>query len=124
MYHINILHEVIPTITDISLECSRISRVAVIGANGAGKTTAIKVLNGELKPHVWRLLWKHPSLRLAYVAQHAFQHLEKHIHKTPVQYILWRFAGNEDKENLTKTESTENENLKVCQYCINPINLK
>ena len=112
----------LPTITDISLECSRISRVAVIGANGAGKTTAIKVLNGELKPTSGTII-KHPSLRLAYVAQHAFQHLEKHIHKTPLQYILWRFAGNEDKENLTKTESTENENLKVCQYCINPSNL-
>ena len=36
-----------PTIQNISLEVSRISRVAVIGANGAGKTTAIKVLIGE-----------------------------------------------------------------------------
>ena len=28
------------------------------------------------------------------------EHLEKHIHKTATQYILWRFAGNEDKENV------------------------
>ena len=33
------------------------------------------------------------------VAQHAFQHLEKHISKTPTEYI-WRFAGNDDKENV------------------------
>ena len=105
---------------DISLECSRISRVAVIGANGAGKTTAIKVLNGELKPTSGTII-KHPNLRVAYVAQHAFQHLEKHINKTPTQYILWRFAGNEDKENLTKTESTESE-FKICKYFINPSN--
>ena len=110
-----------PTIQDINLECSRISRVAVIGANGAGKTTAIKVLNGELKPTAGTIV-KHPSLRLAYVAQHAFHHLEKHINKTPTQYILWRFAGNEDKENLTKTESTENENMKIAKYFLNPQN--
>jgi len=35
-----------------------------------------------------------------YVAQHAFQHLEKHLTKTPVQYILHRFAGSDDKEAI------------------------
>ena len=109
-----------PTIVDIGLEVSRISRVAVIGPNGAGKTTAIKVLNGELKPTAGTIV-KHPNLRMAYVAQHAFQHLEKHISKTPTQYILWRFAGNEDKENLTKTESTETE-MKICKYFVSPSN--
>lgn len=109
-----------PTIVDVALEVSRISRVAVIGPNGAGKTTAIKVLNGELKPTTGTIV-KHPNLRMAYVAQHAFHHLEKHISKTPTQYILWRFAGNEDKENLTKTESTETE-VKICKYFINPTN--
>jgi len=110
-----------PTIVDIGLEVSRVSRVAVIGPNGAGKTTAIKVLNGELKPTAGTIV-KHPNLRLAYVAQHAFHHLEKHITKTPTQYILWRFAGNEDRENLTKTESTESE-FKICKYFVNPSNL-
>merc|ERR1711959_75806 len=36
----------------------------------------------------------------AYVAQHAFHHLEKHLDKTPVEYILWRFAGADDRESL------------------------
>ena len=106
-----------PTIQNINLECSRVSRVAVIGANGAGKTTAIKVLNGELKPTSGTIV-KHPNLRLAYVAQHAFHHLEKHINKTPTEYILWRFAGNEDRENLIKVESTETED-KIAKYFIN-----
>lgn len=88
-----------PTIFNIDLECSRISRVGVIGANGAGKSTAIKVLIGELKPQQGTVT-KHPDLRMAYIAQHAFHHLEKHLHKTPTQYIMWRFAGNEDKEGL------------------------
>jgi len=88
-----------PTVMDIGLQVSQVSRVAVIGPNGAGKSTAIKLLNGELKPSEGTV-WKHPAMRLAYVAQHAFHHLEKHMTKTPVQYILERFAGNEDKESL------------------------
>ena len=113
-----------PTIMDVSLECSRISRVAVIGANGAGKSTAIKVLIGELKPSEGEM-WKHPNARIAYIAQHAFQHLEKHIHKTATQYILWRFAGNDDKENidfLHKEESKEEETPKK-KFMMNPKDL-
>merc|ERR1712166_520276 len=93
-----------PTIMDVSLTVSQVSRVAVIGANGAGKTTAIKALVGEQLPSKGSI-WKAPGLRMAYVAQHAFHHLEKHMHQTPTQYIIWRFAGNEDKESLEfKTE--------------------
>jgi len=88
-----------PTIVDVELQASRVSRVAVIGANGAGKSTAIKVLLGELKASTGEV-YRHPDLRLAYVAQHAFQHLEKHLTQTPSQYILQRFAGNDDQEAI------------------------
>merc|ERR1712118_240052 len=88
-----------PTIFDVCLEASRVSRVAVIGANGAGKSTAIKLLTGELIPTKGEVE-RHPNLRMAYVAQHAFQHLEKHLTQTPVQYILERFAGSDDKEAI------------------------
>merc|ERR1711871_1804638 len=94
-----------PTIMDVSLTVSQVSRVAVIGANGAGKSTAIKVLVGEQKP-TEGTIWKAPGLRMAYVAQHAFHHLEKHMSSTAVEYIMWRFAGNDDKESL-EFKSTE-----------------
>jgi elongation factor 3 len=87
-----------PTVMDIGLQVNQVSRVAVIGPNGAGKSTAIKLLTGELKPSKGTI-WQHPNMRMAYVAQHAFHHLEKHMTKTPAQYIMWRFAGNEDKES-------------------------
>merc|ERR1712078_388651 len=88
-----------PTIMDVSLTVSQVSRVAVIGANGAGKSTAIKVLVGEQTPSEGQI-WKSAGLRMAYVAQHAFHHLEKHMQSTPTQYIMWRFAGNDDKESI------------------------
>ena len=45
---------------------------------------------------------KHPNLRVAYVAQHAFHHIEKHLDKTPNEYIQWRYAGGEDREEQEK----------------------
>ena len=110
------------TVMDISLNCSTSSRVAVIGPNGAGKSTAIKLLIGELKPSKG-VIWKNPNSRVAYVAQHAFQHLEKHITKTPTEYILWRFAGNDDKESLEfKSEESDEERPKR-KYFLKPIDL-
>ena len=52
------------------------SRVAVIGPNGAGKSTMIKILTGEIEA-LEGIVWKHPNLRVAYVAQHAFHHIEQ-----------------------------------------------
>jgi elongation factor 3 len=72
---------------NICREVSRVSRVAVIGPNGAGKSTAIKLLIGELTPS-HGVIQKHPNMRLAYVAQHAFHHLEKHLNETPSQYVM------------------------------------
>ena len=76
-----------PTIMVVSLTVSQISRVAVIKANGAGKWTAIKAHVGEQLPSKGTI-WKAPGLRMAYVAQHAFRHLETHvIHSHPVHHV-------------------------------------
>ena len=105
-----------PTIFDINLECSRISRVGVIGANGAGKSTAIKILIGELKPMIG-VVTKHPDLRMAYIAQHAFHHLKNTFTKHQDRY-LWRFAGNEDKEGLENIEKGSDEDVKIVKYIL------
>merc|ERR1711937_1104927 len=91
-----------PTLFDISVQVSLSSRVACIGENGAGKSTMIKLLVGEIAPQEGDV-WKHPNARIAYVAQHAFHHIEAHLNKTPNEYIRWRFANQgEDKESLVK----------------------
>merc|ERR1719386_102368 len=112
-----------PTIMDVSLTVSQVSRVAVIGANGAGKSTAIKALVGEQAPSKGSI-WKAPGLRMAYVAQHAFHHLEKHMSSTPTQYIMWRFAGNDDKESLefaTDKLSVDEEEARLKKWCIDAV---
>merc|ERR1711937_308316 len=113
------------TVENITLTVCMASRVAVVGANGAGKSTAIKLLIGELKP-AEGAIWRHQNMRLAYVAQHAFHHLERHMDKTAVEYILWRFAGADDRESLENqnTETTDDDAKKRLQpWFICPVSL-
>jgi elongation factor 3 len=120
---------------DITIYCSLSSRVMIVGPNGAGgyyitclyqfdltslryagKSTLVKLLCGELVANEGSV-WRHPNLRVAYVAQHAFHHLEQHLDKTPNEYIQWRYATGEDREAMDKEslKATEEEEAKMAQ---------
>ncbi|RKU46875.1 translational elongation factor EF-1 alpha [Coniochaeta pulveracea] len=90
-----------PQITDISFQCSLGSRIAVIGPNGAGKSTLINVLTGELIPTQGEI-YQHENIRIAYIKQHAFAHIDNHLDKTPSEYIQWRFQTGEDRETMDR----------------------
>jgi elongation factor 3 len=90
-----------PQIKDISFQCSLGSRIAVIGPNGAGKSTLVNVLTGELIPTSGEV-YQHENIRIAYIKQHAFAHIDHHLDKTPSEYIQWRFQTGEDRETMDR----------------------
>lgn len=90
-----------PSLVDASCVLSLSSRTAIIGGNGAGKSTFIKLLTGEVIPQVGKVE-KHPNLRIGYIKQHALEHVELHMEKTPNQYLQWRYANGDDREVLMK----------------------
>lgn len=45
---------------------------------------------------------KHPNLRIGYIKQHALEHVEMHLEKTPNQYLQWRYANGDDREVFLK----------------------
>ncbi|EKM54478.1 uncharacterized protein PHACADRAFT_258349 [Phanerochaete carnosa HHB-10118-sp] len=90
-----------PSLHDVSCALSLSSRVGIVGPNGAGKSTLVKLLTGETEPQEGTV-YKHPSLRIGYVSQHATHHIEQHLEKTPIQYIQWRFQDGHDREILEK----------------------
>jgi len=90
-----------PQLQNVSVAVSLSSRVGIVGPNGAGKSTLIKLLTGETLPDSGKVE-KHPNLRVAYVAQHAFHHIEEHLEKTASQYIQWRYQDGHDKEQAVK----------------------
>jgi elongation factor 3 len=90
-----------PQIRDISFQVSLGSRIAVIGPNGAGKSTLVNVLTGELIPTSGDV-YQHENIRIAYIKQHAFAHIDHHLDKTPSEYIQWRFQTGEDRETMDR----------------------
>lgn len=87
---------------DITLQVSLSSRVAVLGPNGSGKSTLVRLLTGDMEPNKGGEIWKHPNLVIGYVAQHAFHHIDNHLDKTPLEYMLWRYQTGEDLEEMGK----------------------
>lgn len=87
---------------DITLQVSLSSRVAVLGPNGSGKSTLVKLLIGDMEANKGGECWKHPNLVIGYVAQHAFHHIDNHLDKTPLEYMLWRYQTGEDLEEMQK----------------------
>jgi len=102
---------------DVSCRLTMTSRIALTGVNGAGKSTILKLIVGEMGPNDGHgEMWKHPNLRVAYVAQHSGDHLVKYLDKSPVAYLLDRFRGGQDheleeKETLNFTQE-ENQTMK------------
>ena len=90
-----------PSLQDVTCALTLSSRTAIIGANGAGKSTLIKLLTAETIPQTGRVD-KHPNLRIGYIKQHALEHVEMHMEKTPNQYLQWRYANGDDREVLMK----------------------
>ena len=90
-----------PALSEVSCQLTLSSRVAIIGGNGAGKSTLIKILTGEMIPQQGRVE-KHPNLRIGYIKQHALEHVEMHMEKTPNQYLQWRYANGDDREVFLK----------------------
>lgn len=90
-----------PQVSGITFQCSLGSRIAVIGPNGAGKSTLINVLTGELIPTTGDV-YTHENIRIAYIKQHAFSHIDHHLDLTPSEYIQWRFQTGEDRETMDR----------------------
>jgi len=91
---------------NVTVQVSLSSRVACVGENGAGKSTMIRLLTGELEPDEGSGdVWKHPNCRVGYIAQHAFHHIEKHLDETANEYIRWRYANGADREEEVKVSS-------------------
>jgi len=100
-----------PTIYNANVKVCLGSRIAVLGANGAGKSTLIKMMVQETEADKGSgEIWKHHNLRIAYVAQHSFHHVEQHLDSSPVDYMKWRFADGVDREDAEKIAEAGNLN--------------
>jgi ATP-binding cassette subfamily F protein 3 len=73
-----------PVLRRLDLRLDPGDRIALLGANGNGKTTLAKLLAGRLEPSEGHIV-RAPKLRCGFFAQHQIEELEPR--RTPVQHL-------------------------------------
>jgi len=110
-------------LTDASVSVTLGSRVVLLGANGAGKTTFLKILVGDLPVTSGKgEAWTHHNLRVSYIAQHSLHHLEEYLNSNPIAYIQERFRVGLDRElsklkTLAITDDEKEDMKAIGQVC-------
>ncbi|NXD18018.1 ABCF3 protein, partial [Nothocercus nigrocapillus] len=79
----------------LSVSADLESRICVVGENGAGKSTMLKILMGELTP-VRGIRHAHRNLKIGYFSQHHVDQLDLNI--SAVELLAKKFPGKTEEE--------------------------
>ena len=77
--------------TDITLNLYRGDKVGIVGPNGSGKTTFLKVILGEIEPDQGEII-KGAGVQMSYFSQ---EHTELDYDKTVIDYIRYKYRLSE-----------------------------
>lgn len=80
---------------DVNIGVTMDSRIAVVGSNGAGKSTMLKLLFGDLKPLKGEQK-RNGKLRVGLFTQHHLDMLD--LNASPVGFLMARFPGRTEQE--------------------------
>uniref|UniRef100_A0A3Q3M142 ATP-binding cassette sub-family F member 3 n=1 Tax=Labrus bergylta TaxID=56723 RepID=A0A3Q3M142_9LABR len=79
----------------LNLSADLESRICIVGENGAGKSTILKLLMGELTP-VNGIRQAHRNLKIGYFSQHHVDQLDLNV--CSVELLLNKFPGRTEEE--------------------------
>jgi ATP-binding cassette subfamily F protein 3 len=83
-----------PLFKKLNFNINMDSRIALIGANGMGKTTLLKVICEDLKPTAGYVV-KSARMRLAKFSQHHVEQLDLDL--SPVQFLQRHYPGKDQQ---------------------------
>uniref|UniRef100_A0AAZ3QWB5 ATP-binding cassette sub-family F member 3 n=1 Tax=Oncorhynchus tshawytscha TaxID=74940 RepID=A0AAZ3QWB5_ONCTS len=81
--------------TQLSVSADLESRICIVGENGAGKSTMLKLLMGELTP-VNGIRHAHRNLKIGYFSQHHVDQLDLNV--CSIELLLNKFPGRNEEE--------------------------
>ncbi|KAG1937616.1 ATP-binding cassette sub-family F member 3 [Pimephales promelas] len=79
----------------LSVSADLESRICIVGENGAGKSTVLKLLMGELTP-IDGVRYAHRNLKIGYFSQHHVDQLDLNV--CSIELLLNRFPGQTEEE--------------------------
>jgi ATP-binding cassette subfamily F protein 3 len=82
--HVTVGYDGVPILRNIHLSVDMDDRIALLGANGNGKSTLAKLVAGRLEPMSGEVR-RSGKLKVGYFAQHQAEEL--HLDETPVQHM-------------------------------------
>merc|ERR1719336_3684145 len=100
-----------PLLKNIYLQLDMDSRVGMLGANGVGKTTLVKLILGELEPIEVKQaedeeipsIWRNQQTRIAVFTQQHMDQLD--LSMNPIEFLLHRFKDDEElKDNKGRVQ--------------------
>src|SRR5579862_7744584 len=80
---------------NVDIDVDMESRIGIVGANGSGKTTFLKVLTEQLEP-TKGMVHRHPRLRIGFFAQHHVDALD--LTASAVTFMARTYPGKSDEE--------------------------
>lgn len=125
-----------PLITDLSLIIEKGERVAIIGKNGCGKSTILRLLAGEIPPQKGDVQWKE-GVKIGYFGQTNIDRLHKdhtieeevaqanaNLNFTQVRGIcgIMMFSGDSAKKKIAKLSGGEKSRVLLGKILAHPCN--
>jgi len=122
---------------DINLTVSTGERVAIIGRNGCGKTTLLKMLAGETEPDEGKISLGH-SVSMAYFAQHhsdmldlqntVIQEVRKAVPEKSIGFVrgvcgAFLFSGQDVDKSIDVLSGGEKARVSLAKLLVKPGNL-
>jgi ATP-binding cassette, subfamily F, member 3 len=80
---------------NVDIDVDMESRIGIVGANGSGKTTFLKVLTEQLDP-TKGMVHRHPRLRIGFFAQHHIDALDLSV--SAVTFMARNYPGKSDED--------------------------
>lgn len=126
-----------PLISDLSLEVEKGERIAIIGKNGEGKSTALRLLAGELKPRSGTIKRSENSV-IGYFGQSNIERLDLkmsveeeisqanvHLNRTQVRAICGQvcFPGDAALKKISQLSGGERSRVLLGKILATPCNL-
>ena len=121
--------------SDVNLEVAGGERIALIGDNGTGKTTLLKILLGEELPDGGKLRFG-PTVKVGYLPQHVhFDHPERSLVNTLIydldctaqtarnRLASFNFRGEDVFKPVSALSGGEQSRLRLCMLMDEKINL-